>query len=182
VIAVDLLPPDEARAATRRRRARRLVVLGAAAIAAELMLAHGVIEVGAHLTSGATARARAERAALERPVAALRRLRERQAALGSRLAVLRRLEGDAGSPARLLTALAAATPPRLWLTELQLIGGRLQLVGFAPDDRTIADFAARLHTIPALRELDLEDAARDGRAASAARRFVIAGRVGDDRW
>jgi Tfp pilus assembly protein PilN len=182
MIAVDLLPPDEARAAAARGRARRLVVLAIATAAAGVTLGHGVIEIGAHVTERAIARADAERAALERPVAALRRLRQRQAALRSRLAVLRRLEAGAGSPARLLAALAAATPPRLWLTQLQLVGGRLQLAGVAPDDRTIAEFAARLRAVPGLRALDLEDAVRDDAAAPSARRFLIGGRVGDGRW
>jgi hypothetical protein len=126
-------------------------------------------------------------------VAALRRLRQRQVALRSRLAVLERLEarggalggeaggGPEGGLVGTLGALAAAAPPQLWLTELKLTGGRLELAGLAADEQTIADFVARLRGVKALEALDLEDAARDDHATSAPRRFVIAGHVGDGR-
>lgn len=185
MIAIDLLPPEEARAAAAGRQARRLAVLGAATAVLGLALGHGALEVAAAMTQREIVRASAERAVLERPLAALRRLRQRQGALRSRLAVLERLEARGGEPGggrvQLLEALAAVAPPRLWLTELKLTAERLELAGRAADERTIADFVARLRELRPLNALDLEDAARDDRATPALRRFVIAGRVGDGR-
>jgi Tfp pilus assembly protein PilN len=192
-IAVDLLPPDEARTAAARRRARRLGGLGVAIAALGLALGHGALEVAGGVTEQEIVQANAERAALERPVAALRRLQQRQVALRSRLAVLERLEarggalggeaggGSGGGLVGALGALAAAAPPQLWLTELKLTGDRLELAGLAADEQTIADFVARLRGVKALEALDLEDAARDDHATPASRRFVIAGHVGDGR-
>jgi Tfp pilus assembly protein PilN len=192
-IAVDLLPPDEARTAAARRRARRLGGLGVAIAALGLALGHGALEVAGGVTEQEIVQADAERAALERPVAALRRLQQRQVALRSRLAVLERLEarggalggeaggGSGGGLVGALGALAAAAPPQLWLTELKLTGDRLELAGLAADEQTIADFVARLRGVKPLEALDLEDAARDDHATPASRRFVIAGHVGDGR-
>lgn len=192
-IAVDLLPPDEARTAAARRRARRLGGLGVAIAALGLALGHGALEVAGGVTEQEIVQADAERAALERPVAALRRLQQRQVAVRSRLAVLERLEarggalggeaggGSGGGLVGALGALAAAAPPQLWLTELKLTGDRLELAGLAADEQTIADFVARLRGVKPLEALDLEDAARDDHATPASRRFVIAGHVGDGR-
>lgn len=178
MIAVDLLPPDEARAAAARRRARRLGVLAVATVAVGLGLGHGALAVAAAVTRRQIVRADAARAVLERPVAALRRLRQRQASLRSRLAILERLEAGGGEPMRMLAALAAAAPAGLRLTELKLTGERLELAGVATDERTIADFVARLRQVHPLRALDLEDAVRDDGVVPAVQRFVIAGRVG----
>jgi type IV pilus assembly protein PilN len=178
LIAVDLLPPDEARAAAARRRTRRLGALGVAVAVAGLIVGHGLLAFATAVTGHEIARAERERSALERPVAVLRRLRQRQASLRSRLAVLARLEARGSEPGRVLAALASCAPAGLWLTAVKLAGGRLELAGVAADDRTIADFVARLHRDGALRGLDLEDATRDDAPAPPVRRFVIAGAVG----
>ncbi len=177
MISVDLLPPDEARAAAARRRTRRLARLAVAAAASALAAAHTVLAIASAATSRDVEREAAARAELERPVAALRRLRQRQASLQSRLAVLARLEPHDGEPVRMLAALAAAAPPGLWLTALRLAGERLELTGVAVDERTIADFVMRLRQVPPLHALDVEEATRDDGARPPVRRFVIAGRV-----
>lgn len=177
-MAVDLLPPDEARAAAARRRTRRLGVTGVAVTIVGLIVGHGLLAIAMALTARQIATAELQRAALERPVVVLRRLRQRQASLRSRLAVLARLEARGGEPGRLLAALASCAPRGLWLTAVKLAGGRLELAGVAADDRTIADFVARLHRDGALPALDLEDATRDDGTAPPLRRFVIAGAVG----
>src|SRR4029434_3185573 len=64
-IAVDLLPPDEARTAAARRRARRLGGLGVAIAALGLALGHGALEVAGGVTEQEIVQADAERAALE---------------------------------------------------------------------------------------------------------------------
>src|SRR5262249_19376433 len=91
------------------------------------------------------------------------------------------LEARRTSPARLLDGLAMAASPHLWLTEVTLAEGRLRLTGFATDERTITDFLDRLRDTGALAALDLEEAGRDDRATPPARRFVVAGRVGEER-
>ena len=178
MIAVDLLPPDEARAAAARRRTRRLGATGIGVVIAALIVGHGLLAIATVVTGREIARAEEERSVLERPVAVLRRLRQRQASLRSRLAVLARLEARSGEAGRLLAALASCAPAGLWFTAVKLAAGRLELAGVAADDRTIADFVARLHRDGGLRALDLEDATRDDAAAPPVRRFVIAGAVG----
>src|SRR4030095_14106727 len=157
-MAVYLLPPDEARAAAARRRTRRLGVTGVAVTIVGLIVGHGLLAIATAFTARQSATAELERAALERPVVVLRRLRQRQASLRSRLAILARLEARGGEPGRVLDALASCVPAGLWLTAVKLAAGRLELAGVATDDRTIADFVARLHQDGALRALDVEEA------------------------
>lgn len=197
MIAVDLRPPDEVRLAAAVRRGRVLSARIAGVAALALALGHGALESAAVSTQRDVVRADAERAALERPVAARRRLRQRQATLRRRLAVIRRLEARDWRPVRLLDALAVAAPARLWLTEVSLADGALRVAGFAADEQAIADFVVRLRDEAMLRAIDLEEAARHAPAprrapesapdrapvgaASSPRRFVIAGRLGTAR-
>lgn len=178
MIVIDLLPPDEARAAAAARRVRLLGVRMAAVAVLGAVLGHGMLEAVTVATQRDIARADGERAALERPVRALRRLRQRQATLRRRLAVIQRLEGQGRPAVPLLEALGAAAPARLWLTELTLADDRLRLAGLAADDQSIADFVSRLRAVTLLGGLDLEEAARDGGTTRSSRRFVVAGRLG----
>jgi len=180
MITIDLLPPEDADAAAAARRARTLGMRIAATGVAALLLGHAVLEIATVVTQRRLVHAGTELAALERPVAALRRLRERQAALRQRLAVIAGLDARRLSPARLLAALATAASPQLWLTEVTLAEGRLRLVGYAADEQAITDFLERLRAARALGAVDLEEAGRDERATPPARRFVVAGRVGED--
>ena len=121
----------------------------------------------------------AELAGLRRPAAALGRLRQRRAALDGRLRTIATLEGRGGEMARLLAALAAVTPERLWLSELSLLDGRLRACGFATDEQTIATFLVHLRGERPFRDVDLDEAARDDRVPSGVRRFVVSGQIGD---
>ena len=181
MITIDLLPPEDAAAAAAARRARSLGTAIVVTGVVGLLLAHAVLEIATAVTQRRLVRTGAELASLERPVAALRRLRDRQAALRRRLAVIAGLEARRTSPARLLDGLATAASPHLWLTEVTLAEGRLRLTGLATDERTITDFLDRLRDTGALAALDLEEAGRDDRATPPARRFVVAGRVGEER-
>jgi len=180
MIAIDLLPPEDASAAAALRRARAVGIGIAVAAGLTLLIGHAALEASMVLTRHRLLRVHAEMAALERPVAALRRLRQRQAALRHRLGVIAGLDGRRGGPVALLDALAVAASPRLSLTEVALVDERMRLTGVAVDDQTIADFLARLGATGVIAALDLEEAGRDDRAPHA-RRFVVTGRVGEGR-
>jgi type IV pilus assembly protein PilN len=180
MIAIDLRPPEDVAASAAIRRARKLAIIIVVTAALAIALAHAALETVTVLTRRSLVRVDAELAALERPVAALRRLRQRQMALRQRLAVIAGLEARGGGPVRLLDALAVSASPRLWLTELTLVGGTLRLTGFADDDQTVADFLARLRGTGSLESIDLEEAGRDDHTPQA-RRFVVAGRLGEAR-
>jgi hypothetical protein len=95
---------------------------------------HAALETATALTRRRLVRVDAELAALERPVAALRRLRQRQGALRERLAVIAGLEARRGGTLRLLDALAMAASARVSLAEVALADGRLRLTGDADDE------------------------------------------------
>jgi len=179
MIDVDLLPPDEVRHAAEMRRVR-LWCGGILAVAVvSVSVAHGAVELAASVSGRRLARLEAEVAGLRRPAAALGRLRQRRAALDGRLRTIATLEGRGGETARLLAALAAVTPERLWLSELSLLDGRLQASGFATDEQTIASFLVHLRAERPFRDVDLDEAARDDRTLSGVRRFVVSGQIGD---
>jgi len=180
MIAIDLLPPEDANAAAAHRRAQAVAIGIAVAAGLALLIGHAALETSTVLSRRRLIRVDAEMAALERPVAALRRLRQRQAALRHRLGVIAGLEARGGGPVAVLDALAVAASPRLSLTEFALVDERMRLTGVAVDDQTIADFLARLRATGVVAALDLEEAGRDDRVPHA-RRFVITGRVGEER-
>lgn len=182
MVVIDLLPPDDARAAAAARRLRLLgraagLLVAAGAAAGHFALAHATAS-----TRDDAAAVAVELRALRRPVAELRRLRRRQTRLAQRLAVIQRLEGEGRESAGLLGVLADTLPRGAWLTELVLADGRLRLEGAAVDDAVIADFVARLRAVAPLTGVDLEEAAQaegaGGAGLATARRFVVAGRVG----
>ena len=179
MIDVDLLPPDEVRHAAEMRRVR-LWCRGILAVAVvSFSVAHGAVELAATVSGRRLGWLEAELAGLRRPAAALGRLRQRRAALDGRLRTIATLEGRGGETARLLAALAAVTPERLWLSELSLLDGRLRASGFATDEQTIATFLVHLRGERPFRDVDLDEAARDDRAPSGVRRFVVSGQIGD---
>ena len=179
MIDIDLLPPDEVRLASEMRRVRiscgcilAMAVVGVAVV-------HGAVEVSIAVTGRRLARLETQLADLRRPVAALGRLRQRRSALDRRLRTIATLEARGGETARLLAALAAVTPERVWLSELSLLDGRLRVSGFATDEQTIASFLAQLRGQRPFRDVDLDETARDDRAPPGARRFVVSGHVAD---
>jgi type IV pilus assembly protein PilN len=178
MITIDLLPPQAAGAAAVARHRRALGTIAAVAAAIALLIAHGALEIARAVTERRRTAVGVALADLERPVAALRRLRQRQAALRRRLDVIAGLEARRSSLVRILDALAAAAPTRLWLTELTVDDGRLRIAGLASDEQLIAEFLARLRATDVLAALDLEEASRDDRAPAAPRRFVVAGHLG----
>jgi type IV pilus assembly protein PilN len=180
MITIDLLPAEDVRAAAAVRRARAVAIGIAVTAGLALLVGHVALEAATSFSRRRLIRTDAELAALERPVAALRRLRQRQAALRRRLGVIAGLEARRGGPVPLLDALAAAASPQLSLIDVALVDERMRLTGIAVDDQTIADFLARLRATGALSALDLEEAGRDDRAPHA-RRFVVTGRVGGGR-
>jgi len=179
MIDVDLLPPDEVRHAVEMRRVRIWCGCILAVAVVSFSVAHGALGLAATVTGRRLARLEAELAGLRRPAAALGRLRQRRAALDGRLRTIATLEGRGGETARLLAALAAVTPERLWLSELSLLDGRLRASGFATDGQTIATFLVHLRGERSFRDVDLDEAARDDRAPSGVRRFVVSGQIGD---
>lgn len=180
MITIDLLPAEDVRAAAAARRARAVAIGIAVSAGLTLLVGHAALEAATLLSRHRLIRTDAELVALERPVAALRRLRQRQAALRQRLGVIAGLEARRGGPVPLLDALAVAASPQLSLIEVALVDERMRLTGIAVDDQTIADFLARLRATGALANLDLEEAGRDDRAPHA-RRFVVTGGVEGER-
>jgi Tfp pilus assembly protein PilN len=179
MIDVDLLPPDEVRHAAEMRRVRIWCVCILAVAVVGFSVAHGVLELTAAVTGRRLAGLERELTGLRRPAAALVRLRQRRVELDGRLRTIATLEGRGGETARLLAALAAVTPERLWLSELSLLDGRLRASGFSTDEQTIASFLVHLRAERWFRDVDLDEAGRDDRVPSGVRRFVVSGRVGD---
>ena len=179
MIDVDFLPPDEVRHAAEMRTVQIWCGCILAVAVVSFSVAHGALELTAIVTGRRLARLETELAGLRRPAAALGRLRQRRTALDGRLRTIATLEGRGGETARLLAVLAAVMPERLWLSELSLLDGRLRASGFATDEQTIATFLVHLRGERSFRDVDLDEAARDDRAPSGVRRFVVSGHVGD---
>lgn len=75
--------------------------------------------------------------------------------LAQKLEIINTLKKRQTGPVQLMSQLAAATPRRVWLSEMSEAGTALTLTGFAVDHRQIALFMEKLQISPMFSEIEL---------------------------
>lgn len=157
MIRINLLPVREARRqATLRQQA---LMLGAAAGAGLLVCVWLHISIGrsqAH-EERLIAQARAELKELEATRKEVERFRKEKEEIERKLAVIQTLEESRQGPVRIMDEIASRIPKRMWLTEMSLNAGTIELQGISLDAEIVAAFLASLAESELFRDVELDE-------------------------
>lgn len=177
MIRINLIPAEEANRAAGQRRetATVAVVVGTAVLV--LALAHSWQQARIMTANRALSRINQEIATLQGSYAEISRMDQQKQELREKLKVIGQLETKSGGPVKVLADLSAATPDRLWLTELAEAGGQVKLTGFGVDEQTVAEFLRRLSVSPFFRSVDLQETSQDDKSGLKEKKFVITAAV-----
>ncbi len=140
MIRINLVPREEVRRQAARALARQTalllglglaVVIGGAEIVTRTQRASVSVEVDTFREELKALNVRHQQAQL---------LERKRKELAAKVGTIDLLEKRRSGPARILADLSAATPERLWLTEVRSTGSSANIVGRAIDNQTIAVF------------------------------------------
>jgi len=177
MIRVNLIPAQETQRAAGRQRDLAVGAVAMAAVVLLFVLAHVWQSVRLRAGESRLARLNEEIAQLQGPFADVSRMEQHKAELREKLRVISQLEARKVGPVRILADLAAATPDKLWLTELTDTGGTVKISGLGVDEHVVADFLRRLGTLPFLHRVDLDETSQVDEAGAKLKKFMIQGRI-----
>lgn len=155
MIRINLLPVREIEAKVSRRQELTVggACLGAAALALAALYAYQARQLSR--LEGEIAQVQSEIAQLNAQVKEVGELQKKVKELREKNGIIQELEKTRTGPVKVMDSLAAATPPRLWLTEFKEAGGTATLNGFALDNQSVADFLQALARLPYFRDVEL---------------------------
>jgi len=166
MIRINLMPrADARRQAARRRHARLatliLMLLGATLLASELVTRRKASEAQRMADDN---RAELIQTSKKHEDAIL--LEKKRGELKAKLETIATLERQRTGPVHMLDDLSAATPDKLWLTDVIEAAGSMTLSGRGLDNQTIAAFMRNLAASPYFANVDLVETKQieDGQA------------------
>jgi type IV pilus assembly protein PilN len=173
MIRINLLPVKELRAEVTRRREIIIgsVVLGLAVVL--LIASYSYQSYNLRQLEKEFAELRAELVALNLKVSQVGDLQNRVKEFNGKHKVIVDLNKKKIGPVGVMESLAAATPPRLWLTEFKEVGGKLMMNGFAADNQTVADFLKALARTDYFRDVELVETTQATPDRGQYKRFSI---------
>jgi len=177
MIRINLIPAEEANRAAGQRRDTAAVAVAVGAAVLVLVLAHSWQQARIMTSNRALSRVNQQIASLQGSFAEITRMDQQKQELREKLTVIGKLEAKSGGPVKVLGDLSAATPDRLWLTELTESAGSVKLVGFGVDEQTVAEFLRRLGGSPFFAGVDLQETSQDDKSGVKQKKFVITAQV-----
>ena len=157
MIQINLLPVREARRQANMRQ-QVLMLAVAAGIAA---LTCVWLQISVSSSQAAEDRriqqARVELKELDGTRKEVERFRKEKEEIERKLAVISRLERSRQGPVRLMDEIATRIPKRIWLTEMSMVGGTLELKGVSLDAEIVAAFLASLAESELLTNVELDE-------------------------
>ena len=157
MIQVNLLPVREARRQANMRQ-QMLVLAVAAGIGALVCV---WLQISVSSSQAAEDRriqqARVELKELEGVKQQVERFRKEKDEIEKKLAVINTLERARQGPVRLMDEIATRIPKRIWLTEMSMSGGTLQLQGVSLDAEIVAAFLASLAESDLISNVELDE-------------------------
>jgi type IV pilus assembly protein PilN len=157
MIRINLLPVREARRSAALRQ-QGLLLAGAAILGIVTCVAmQGAIAAQISSERARIVEAKAELKRLEKTLEEVKRFRKEKQAIEAKLAVIEKLERGRQGPVRIMDAIAERIPERLWLKELKLKGGLLELKGASTDNEVVAGFMTSLEESPLLTRVELKE-------------------------
>jgi type IV pilus assembly protein PilN len=90
------------------------------------------------------------------------------------MAVMKTLEANRFEPTRLLDVMTqVVVPKRMWFTNLESRGDRVNIKGIALDNKTVADFMVRLEDCGLFKQVDLKTLKRTKTQSAKLKSFAI---------
>ena len=157
MIRINLLPVREARRQANLRQ--KAMLLGGAAGAAALVCLwlHWSISSAQAAEQQHIVEAKAELKQLEATRKEVERFRTEKEEIERKLAVIAELERNRQGPVRIMDELATRIPKRMWLTELSMKDGVLELRGVSLDAEIVAAFLASLSESELIQNVELDE-------------------------
>ena len=94
--------------------------------------------------------------------------------LKKKMAVMKTLEANRFEPTRLLDVMTqAVVPKRMWFTNLESRGDKVNIEGIALDNKTVADFMVRLEECGLFKEVNLKTLKRTKTQSANLKSFAI---------
>ncbi len=144
MIRINLLPVRESHRQAVIRQQGMLIGLAAAVGLVVVVGLHLSIEARISTARSRVQAAEAEFAKLKGTLEKIEVYKKRKEEIQRKLAVITELERARSGPVRILDEIATRIPDRLWLTNLSLKSGLLQLTGYGLDNEIIAAFMTSL--------------------------------------
>jgi type IV pilus assembly protein PilN len=156
MIKINLLPVREARRKANLRQ--QGILLGIALIAAVLVCGglHTAIAASISSERGRVVAAQTELKKLEETLKQVERFRKEKEDIERKLRVIKRLEESRSGPVRIMDEIATRIPDRMWLKNMSLRNGLLEIDGYSIDNEVIAAFMTSLEDSKYLSDVELQ--------------------------
>ncbi len=157
MIRINLLPVREARRAANMRQQGLLLggVIGIAVLTCVWM--HVSIKGRQAGEQRRIAEAQVELKSLDATRKQVEQFRKEKEEIEQKLQVIASLESSRQGPVRLMDEIASRIPKRMWLTDLAMLGGRVELKGVSLDAEIVAAFLASLAESPYFTGVELDE-------------------------
>lgn len=156
MIKINLLPVREARRKANLRQ--QGILLGIALIAAVVVCGtlHTAIAASISSERGRVVAAQTELNKLEETLKQVERFRKEKEDIERKLRVIKRLEDSRSGPVRIMDEISSRIPDRMWLKNMTLRNGLLELSGYSIDNEVIAAFMTSLEESKFLTDVELQ--------------------------
>lgn len=156
MIRINLLPVREA-----RRKAdlqQQLVLLGLVLglTVATCLVAQFAVLASISSAEGRVAQLNSQISEFQSQLQQVEDFKKKASEIERKLDVIHKLELSRTGPVRLFDELASRTPQKLWITQLQAEGPRIQMKGMSLDTELIAEFLNRINDSPYLKDVELK--------------------------
>lgn len=157
MITINLLPVREARRQANMRQ--QALMLGVSAAIGALACVWLQISISSSMAAEdrRIQQARAELKELEGTKNEVERFRKEKEEIEKKLAVINTLERSRKGPVRIMDEIATRIPKRIWLQEMSMSGGVLELQGVSLDAEIVAAFLASLAESELLSNVELDE-------------------------
>ncbi len=155
MIRVNLLPVREARRKAGLRQQGTLLAGALGIGCAVALVMHLTIETQLSSVRHRIASTEKELRNLETTLGDVERFRQQKQEIERKLAVIAQLEASRAGPVRVMDEIASHILEKMWLTNLSLNDGAVELTGYGLDNESIAEFMTRLENSPHLGSIEL---------------------------
>ncbi len=165
MIRINLLPVREARRQASLQK--QAAMFGGAVAVGALVCVWLQVSVSSAQTQELRriTEAKTELQQLEETRSEVERFRKEKEEIERKLGVIATLEQSRQGPVRIMDEIAMRIPKRMWLTQMRMQGGSLELSGVSLDTEIVAAFLASLGESPLFQDVQLDEtrlAERDG--------------------